>query len=108
MAHEWYWHVHHDQLFEILWQPIEVRIHWIRYHKPDREVETRLRLMRPVTGPVPQALEKAATKLRTARGAVARDEVARRPVVTYDAHMAGLRWARDVYARTRDQYGPEM
>lgn len=43
-----YWHVHHTQLFEACVEPIERRLEFIRREKPREEVETRLRLIRPV------------------------------------------------------------
>lgn len=52
------WHVHHDKLMEPLTEPIEVRQEYIRKHKPRAEVETRLRLLRPVHGHLPEAFVK--------------------------------------------------
>ena len=43
-----YWHIHHDVLAEFAIAPIEERIAFIRANKPAREIEMRLRLMRPV------------------------------------------------------------
>ena len=42
------WHVHHDVLVEELTEPIEVRQEYIRQNKPKNEIETRLRLLKPV------------------------------------------------------------
>jgi hypothetical protein len=53
-----YWHIHHDILLEPLTEPIENRIQFIKVNKPKNEVETRLRLMKPVRGKLPK-LDKA-------------------------------------------------
>ena len=45
---EWYWHVHHDVLAERLTCPLSERIAFIRAEKPAHEIETRLRLPKPV------------------------------------------------------------
>lgn len=44
-----YWHVHHDVLIEYCYDA-EERITYIESSKPPEEVETRLRLMKPVQG----------------------------------------------------------
>src|SRR6185295_9413403 len=56
---QWYWHVHHEELAEVLTDPIEDRIEWITTGKPAHERETRLRLMTPIRGTVPAALVAA-------------------------------------------------
>src|SRR5208283_4454750 len=56
------WHIHHDVLVERLTEPIENRIEFIMYQKPKGEVETRLRLMKPVRGKLP-VLGKAHAEL---------------------------------------------
>ena len=43
-----YWHIHHDRLAEFALGPVEERIAWIKSDKPVDEIETRLRLIRPV------------------------------------------------------------
>jgi hypothetical protein len=45
---EYYWHIHHEALFEALMEPIENRITYIKTNKPTGEVETRLRLLHKV------------------------------------------------------------
>ena len=54
-----YWHIiHHDVLME--WtDDIEERIAYVKRHKPAHEVETRLRLMQPVRGALPDAVVEA-------------------------------------------------
>ena len=61
-----YWHIHHDILLEPLTEPIENRIQFIKVNKPKNEVETRLRLMKPVRGKLPK-LDKACAEWGKAR-----------------------------------------
>ncbi len=44
---QWYWHVHHEKLVEILTEPIANRIAYIKNYKKD-SIDTRLHFMRPV------------------------------------------------------------
>ena len=53
-----FWHVHHDVLLEHS-HDIDERIAYVKSHKPAKEVETRLRLMRPVIGELPEEVVKA-------------------------------------------------
>ena len=57
------WHVHHETLIEPLTEPIENRIAYIKQAKPASEVELRLRLLKPVQGELPAALDKARAAL---------------------------------------------
>jgi len=59
------WHIHHDALVEPLTEPLENRIKFIKERKPAREIETRLRLMKPVRGKLPE-LAKARAELAKA------------------------------------------
>jgi len=53
-----YWHIHHDELLE--WSDnISKRIDFVISHKPNDEIETRLRLMKPVKGKLPAEVVKA-------------------------------------------------
>ena len=54
-----WWCVHHEVRLEHLTEPVENRVAYIRSGKAAHEVETRLRAMRPVVGPLPPALQKA-------------------------------------------------
>src|SRR5487761_521313 len=45
---EYYWHVHHDVLFEVLIEPIANRIDYIKKNKPKKEIKLRLRLLHKV------------------------------------------------------------
>ena len=49
MTKGFYWHVHHNQLFEWCFDEQERRER-IRLNKPEDEIETRLRLMKPIIG----------------------------------------------------------
>ena len=49
-----WWHVHHEVLWELLTEPIANRINYIKENKPKDEVETRLRLLKPVLGKLPK------------------------------------------------------
>lgn len=54
------WHVHHDRLFEILTEPIENRITYIKSNKNLREIPTRLRLLKLVSrGRLPISVRQA-------------------------------------------------
>ena len=52
------WHVHHDRLLEPLTEPIGNRIAYIKANKSKHEVETRLRLLKPVKGRLPWEVVK--------------------------------------------------
>ena len=55
-----WWCIHHNAgKLEILVEPIENRVEFIREIKPRCEIETRLRAMRPVVSPLPEQLDKA-------------------------------------------------
>ena len=54
-----WWCVHHAVRLEPLTEPIENRVAYIRSSKAAHEVETRLRALRPVVGPLPPAVQKA-------------------------------------------------
>lgn len=55
----WAWHVHHDILYEPLVEPIEARVTYILREKPTEEIETRLRLLRPVRGTISTSVLRA-------------------------------------------------
>ncbi len=51
---KWYTHCHHSgEWFEMLNEPEEVRVAHIKEHKPADEIETRLRLFKPLKGALP-------------------------------------------------------
>ena len=57
MTSGYYWHVHHEQLWEWCYDYDE-RVAYIRAEKPAGEVELRLRLMQPVRA-VPERMQRA-------------------------------------------------
>ena len=48
MKTKYYWHIHHEVLFEQATEPIKNRIAYIKSDKPECEVALRLRLLKPV------------------------------------------------------------
>ena len=56
---KFYWHIHHHILVEPLTEPLKNRIAFIERNKLEHERETRLRLMQPVKGKLPDAVVKA-------------------------------------------------
>ena len=91
MAEIWDWHNHHEVICEPRTGPIENRLDYIRERKPKREVETRLRLIAPVTVELPAALVKAQAAYDKARAAYDKTGAA------YDKAWAA--WADDDKAR---------
>ena len=57
-----YWHVHHDMLLEYCYD-YEERVNYIKNYKLQGEIETRLRLFKPVKGKLPKDLIKIGQKL---------------------------------------------
>ena len=63
-----FWHIHHGVLCE--WtNDIQERIDYIRKSKPQDEIKTRLRLMKPVKGELPDKFVKALEVFNIARKA---------------------------------------
>ncbi len=56
---EFYWHVHHNVLVEVLTEPLENRTTYIDKHKPLEERKIRKQLLKPVKGQLPVAVEEA-------------------------------------------------
>ena len=56
-----YWHVHHDILLEWCYDYGE-RVKFIKNYKPKNEIKTRLKLLKPVKGKLPQELVEAGQK----------------------------------------------
>ena len=50
---DYWWHIHHQELYEYLTEPIRARINYIKENKPKDEIELRLRLLKPVLGKIP-------------------------------------------------------
>ena len=61
-----YWHVHHHILIEYCYD-YEERATFIKNYKPKDEIETRLRLFKPVKGKLPKDLIKIGRKCDKAR-----------------------------------------
>jgi len=53
------WHVHHGILVEPLTEPLGKRVGYIKKHKSQNEIATRLRLLKPVKGKLPTAVVQA-------------------------------------------------
>ncbi len=60
------WHIHHLALLEWSYWPLNTRAAVIAEYKPEREVETRLRLMRPVRGELPAEVVEAGRQVAEA------------------------------------------
>ena len=92
-APQMYWHIHHDTLVEFAEESIEGRIAYIKDRKPANEIETRLRLMRPVqhelSGPVFGEFLEAAISLQDSWAAV---EKAQAGYHTILERIRGLYW----------------
>src|SRR3990167_5548392 len=50
---DYWWHIHHERLYEYLTEPIRARINYIKKEKSQGEVELRLKLLKPVLGKIP-------------------------------------------------------
>ena len=50
---DYWWHIHHETLYEYLTEPIRARINYIKKEKLKEEVELRLKLLKPVLGKIP-------------------------------------------------------
>ena len=61
-----YWHVHHDILLEWCYDYGE-RVKFIKNYKPKNEIKTRLKLLKPVKGKLPQELVEAGQKYEEAQ-----------------------------------------
>jgi len=92
MKTQFYWHVHHKVLCEPLTEPIEKRIAFIRMAKPKGEIETRLRLMKPVRGQLPAGVDKAGA---------AYDKASAASIKFWDAYIK----ARAAHDKARAAYG---
>ena len=61
------WYVHHNVLIELLTEPIENRIKYIKKFKPKNEIELRLKLLKIVKGELPKEFVEAWQKYDEAR-----------------------------------------
>jgi FAD/FMN-containing dehydrogenase len=104
------WHLHHEVLCEPLTEPIANRIAYIVSHKPQAEVETRLRLISPVVrGKVPAAYVKARAALDKVRAAYDKAWAARdKAWAALDKAGAALDKARAAYVKARAAAQPAL
>jgi uncharacterized coiled-coil DUF342 family protein len=78
-----YWHVHHDKLCEYCYDYDE-RVNYIKTDKPMNEIQTRLRLMKPVREELPMEFVEAGKKW---------DEACKKWVETHEKlYEAGKKW----------------
>src|SRR3990167_10022876 len=108
----WYWHIHHDIFAEPLTAPIEKRIAFIKANKPKEEVETRLRLLKPIKALLPvdvvktwEAYDKAWEAYVKALEAYVKareagDKTREAYVKAWEAYVK----AREAYVKTREAY----
>ena len=54
---QWYWHIHHKILVEMLTEPLQNRIDYIKKNKPSHEVALRLKFIKKVQGVLPKTQE---------------------------------------------------
>ena len=94
-APQMFWHIHHDILAEFAVEPIEGRIAFIKAEKPEAEIETRLRLMRPIqhklSSPDFKEISEAARAYRDA-GAAAKEARQKRHTI-----QGGFNLYRETY-----------
>ena len=96
-----FWHIHHEVLLE--WSDdIQERIDYIKAHKPPHEVETRLRLLKPVQGALPPKLVKAKAAYDKARDAL--DKAGDAFGKDWDAYDK----AKAAYAKAYDECLPQI
>lgn len=108
---EFYWHVHHHVLCEPLIGPIEQRVEFIKQNKPESEIETRLKLMKPVQGELPATLLRAGDAYSKGGVAYRKAEVAYLKAsepfcVAPEAYNKGVAYAKvgKAYEKTRKAY----
>ena len=98
------WHIHHDQLIELLTEPLQNRIDYIKANKPEAEIPIRLKWLTPVQHPekVPEefvkareAYDKAWEAYDKARGAYVKAREA------YDK-------AQEAYVKAWEDYKPQI
>ena len=107
MTSGYYWHVHHEQLWEWCYDYDE-RVAYIRAEKPAGEVELRLRLMQPVRA-VPERMQRAYAEWERAVAEWER-AYAERERAAAEWERAAAEWER-AYAQWKRAYAecaPEM
>ena len=102
---KFYWHIHHKVLVEALTEPIENRIKFIKEHKPEHERELRLRLLKPVTGNLPNDVIEARKALVKARKALDKaGEALDKAGTAYDKALEALDKAGEAYVKAWTAY----
>ena len=91
----WYWHVHHDRIVEQLTAPVQERIDYIKKNKPKDEIETRLRLLKPVKDQNAVVAARKAYHEAVAAARKAYDEAMAPARKAYDEAVAPARKAYD-------------
>jgi len=98
-----FWHIHHDVLCE--WtNNIQERIAYIRKEKPANEIKTRLKLMKPVKGELPDKFVKALEVFNIARKAYHKSFI-------WEAHVKTRKdydKAREAYDKKREACKPQL
>ena len=110
-----YWHVHHDVLFEPLTESLEVRQGVIREYKPKREQELRLRLLKPVRGPLSTGLDKALRAYFKAHDAYGKAHDAYGKMLETEGSqradkvlLRAYNKSRDAFSKVRTSFGLEI
>ena len=96
------WHIHDRVLVESLAEPLKNRIKYIKENKPKHERETRLRLMQPVKGRLPDAVVKA--RVAYVKAWDAWDRVEEAYVKAEEAHKK----AREAYRKALRDHKDEI
>ena len=98
------WHIHHETLLEFTTEPIENRITYIKSDKPAYEIETRLRLLKPVKGKLPTAVVEAGEAYGKAWEACREAWEAYTKAKAWDAYDKAL----DAYGKAGEAYGKAL
>ena len=107
----WYWHVHHEVIVEYCYD-VEGRVEYIKRHKPEHEVETRLKWMTPVKGKLPgevvaagEAYNKVWEAYNKAREAYNKaGEAYNKAWKARDKTLEAYRKARETYRKAGETY----
>ena len=104
----WYWHVHHEVIVEYCYD-VEERVEYIKRHKPEHEVETRLKWMTPVKGKLPEEVVAAGEAYNKAGEAYNKAWKARdKTLEAYRKAWEACDKARKAYYRAGEARGKAM
>ena len=99
-----YWHVHHDVLFEYCYNYDE-RVNFIKANKPKKEIPVRLNLMQPVKGKLPEEVVKTRKACGKAQEAFDKAwEAYGKASEAYDKAWEAYGKARDAYVKASEAY----